>query len=139
MFSKAEQVLNALHVALEALAAPVQRNIGLPETIPPLGLVVLHDGEPGEPEVMLSPLTYFFTHRSELNLFVQAQDPTELFDLIKVGIGEILDLDRTLGGLCDWVEPQAPRQVDLPFVGGLPIKAASIIVELHYFTNNPLT
>ncbi len=139
MPSKAEQVLAALTTLLQGLALQVQRNIGLPEDIPPTGLVVLHDGDPGEPEVYLSPLTYVYTHRAEVNLFFQAEDPTTGFDAAKVAIGTLLVANRTLGGLCDWLEAEAPRQVDLPFMGGLPVKAASIIVELTYSTTNPLT
>ena len=39
--------------------------------------------------------------------------------------------DRTLGGLCDWVEAEAPRPVDLPVEGAASLKAAVIPVILH--------
>ena len=40
--------------------------------------------------------------------------------------------DRPLGGLCDWVEAEAPRPVDLPVEGGASLKAGTISVVLHY-------
>ena len=39
-------------------------------------------------------------------------------------IGTALEADRTLGGLCDWVEPEAPASVDLPIEGAAALKAA---------------
>lgn len=59
MTCKRETVLAALHTRLQTLAAPVLRGDVLPERIPAIGLIILRDGKPGEPEVMLSPLTYF--------------------------------------------------------------------------------
>ena len=65
MPSKRETVLTALHARLQTLAAPVLRGDVLPERIPATGLIILRDGKPGEPEVTLSPLTYFYEHRAE--------------------------------------------------------------------------
>ena len=52
--------------------------------------------------------------------------------------GTVLAADRTLGGLCDWVEAEAPRAVDLPVEGAASFKAAVIPVVLHYTTADPL-
>ena len=52
--SKAEQVLEELNASLETVAgATVQRNSVLPERIPDGGLIILRDGDPGEPEQAL--------------------------------------------------------------------------------------
>jgi hypothetical protein len=59
-----ETILAALHERLQTLAAPVLRGEVLPERIPANGLIILRDGKPGEPEVTLSPLTYFYEHRA---------------------------------------------------------------------------
>ena len=50
----------------------------------------------------------------------------------------MLSADRTLGGLCDWVEAEAPRPVDLAVDGAAALKAAVIPVVLHYATSDPL-
>jgi hypothetical protein len=48
----------------------------------------------------------------------------------------VIAVDRTLGGLCDWIEPEAPEPVDLPVEGGASLKAAIVIVILHYTVAN---
>lgn len=140
MSTQRETILAALHARLKTLAAPVLRGDVLPERIPATGLIVLRDGKPGEPEVALSPLTYFYEHRAELEVVIQAgADRDTLFDALTVSIGTALAADRTLGGLCDWVEAEAPEPVDLPIEGAAALKAAVIIVVLHYASPDPLT
>jgi hypothetical protein len=52
--SKAEQVLEGLRAALETVPdAAVQRNSVLPEKVPGGGLIIVRDGDPGEPEQAL--------------------------------------------------------------------------------------
>lgn len=135
-----ETVLAALHARLQDLAAPVLRGDVLPERIPATGLIILRDGKPGEPEVTLSPLTYLYEHRAELEVVIQAGTGRDtLFDALTASIGAALTADRTLGGLCDWVEADAPEPVDLPIEGAAALKAAVITVVLHYATPDPLT
>ena len=135
-----ETVLAALHARLQTIAAPSLRGDVLPERIPATGLIILRDGNPGEPEVTLSPLTYFYQHRAELEVVIQAGSGRDaLFDALTADIGAALAADRTLGGLCDWVEAEAPEPVDLPIEGAAALKAAVIIVVLHYATTDPLT
>ena len=140
MPSKREAILAALHSRLQTLAAPVLRGEVLPERVPVSGLIILRDGKPGEPEVTLSPLTYFYEHRAELEVVIQAGTGRDvLFDDLTASIGAVLAADRTLGGLCDWVEAEAPEPVDLPIDGAAALKAAVIIVVLHYASPDPLT
>ena len=134
-----ERVLAALHARLQPLAALVLRDEVLPERVPPTGLLILRDGQPGEPEVTLSPLRYHYQHRAELEVVVQAgTGRASAFDDLIAAIGGALEADRTLGGLCDWVEPEAPASVDLPIEGAAALKAAVIPVVLHYSTADPL-
>ena len=135
-----ETVLAALHAPLQPLAALVLRDEVLPERIPAAGLIILRDGQPGEPEVTLSPLRYHYQHRAELEVVVQAgSDRATAFDSLIAAIGTALETDRTLGGLCDWVEPEAPASVDLPIEGAAALKAAVITVVLHYTATGPLS
>jgi hypothetical protein len=134
-----EIVLGALHARLQPLAALTLREEVLPERIPAAGLIILRDGQPGEPEVTLSPLRYHYQHRAELEVVVQAgSGRANAFDDLTAAIGAVLETDRTLGGLCDWVEPEAPASVDLPIEGAAALKAALITVVLHYTTTGPL-
>lgn len=133
-----EIILTALYARVSELPANALRGDVLPERVPALGLLILRDGEPGEPEVTLSPLTYHYQHRAEIEAVVQGSDRDAAFDSLTVGIGTALAADRTLGGLCDWVEAEAPRPVDLPVEGAASLKAAVIPVVLHYSTADPL-
>ncbi len=133
-----ETILAALHARLQTLAATALRGGVLPERIPSAGLLILRDGEPGEPEVTLSPLTYHYEHRAEIEAVVQGTGRDTAFDALCASIGAALAVDRTLGGLCDWAEAEAPRPVDLPVDGAASLKAAVITVVLHYSLADPL-
>lgn len=133
-----ETILTALHARLSAVSATVLRGDVLPERVPTAGLLNLRDGEPGEPEVTLSPLRYHYQHRVEIEAVVQGADRDAAFDTLCASVGSALAADRTLGGLCDWVEAEAPRPVDLPVEGPASLKAAVIPVILHYSTADPL-
>ena len=151
-----ETILTALHTLLQTLPATALRGEVLPERVPADGLLILRDGEPGAPEVTLSPLRYHYRHRAEIEAMVQGEarsaqqmqgsggplqgpnDRDAAFDALTASIGAALAADRTLGGLCDWVEAEAPRTVDLPVEGAASLKAAVIAVVLHYSTADPL-
>lgn len=138
--TRRETVLRALFAGLQSLDAMVLRSEVLPERVPREGLLILRDGDPGEPEVTLSPLAYHYEHRAEIEIVVQdGSDRSGAFDDLVAALGIILASDRTLGGLCDWVEPAAPEPVDLPLEGGVAFRAAVIPVVLHYCTVDPLT
>ena len=68
-----ETILTALVDLLRMIPdVHVLRGESLPERVPPAGLIILRDGTPGEPDVTLSPLTYHFQHRAELEVIVQS-------------------------------------------------------------------
>ncbi len=134
-----ETILTALHARLSALPATALRGEVLPERVPTEGLLILRDGEPGEPEVTLSPLAYHYQHRAEIEAVVQSDDRDAAFDRLTASIGAALAADRTLSGLCEWVEVEAPHPVDLPVDGAASLKAAVIPVMLHYTTDDPLS
>jgi hypothetical protein len=134
-----ETILAALHGLLQTLPATALRGDVLPERLPATGLMILRDGEPGEPEVTLSPLRYHYQHRAEIEAVVQGTNRDAAFDTLCASIGTALATDRTLGGLCDWVQAEAPRPVDLPIEGASSLKAAIIPVVLHYSTGDPLS
>jgi hypothetical protein len=71
-----ETILAALHTRLSALPATALRGDVMPERVPAEGLLILRDGEPGEPEVTLSPLAYHYQHRAEIE--AEAPRPVDL-------------------------------------------------------------
>ena len=134
-----ETILTALADLLRTVPhVPVLRGEVLPERVPPAGLMILRDGEPGEPGVTLSPRRYHSQHRAEIEAFVQGEGRNTSFAALCASIGEVISADRTLGGRCDWVEAEAPRPVDLPVEGAASLKAGVIIVVLHYSTSDPM-
>ena len=140
MPTRRETILTALADLLRTIPhAPVLRGGVLPERIPPAGLMILRDGAPGEPGVTLSPLMYHYQHRAELEVIVQSSaDRDGLFDALIAQIGAVTAADRTLRGLCDWVEAEAPEPIDLPIEGGAALKAAVVPILLHYATSDAL-
>lgn len=133
-----ETILTALYVQLSTIPVTVFRGEVLPERVPAVGLLILRDGNPGEPEATLSPRMYHYQHRAEIEAVVQGASRDVAFDTLCASIGAALAADRTLGGLCDWVEAEAPEPVDLPIEGAASLKAAIIPVVLHYSTADPL-
>ncbi len=75
---------------------------------------------------------------TEIEAVVQGADRDGAFDALCASIGAALLADRTLRGLCDWVEAEAPQPVDLPVEGAASLKAAVIRVSLFYSTSDPL-
>ncbi len=139
MPTRRETILQALHALLQTQPAPVLRGEVLPERVPAAGLLILRDGDPGEPAVTLSPLRYHYQHRAEVEAVVQIATGRDMaFDTLATGVGNALAAERTLGGLCDWVEAEAPRTVDLAVDGAATLKAAVIPILLHYSTSDPL-
>ena len=141
MTTRREEVLTALLGAIEGVpAATVKREEPLPEKVPAGGLVILRDGDPGEPEVLLSPLTYLWQHRADIEVIVQkapGATPAAL-DALLAEAGSALGADRTLGGLVDWVEWSAPQTRDLAIDGAAGLKGAVVTVILHYASSDPL-
>lgn len=138
--TRREEVLKALHARLLGMTGgfTVLRNAVLPERIPEAGLVILRDGTPGSPEMTLSPLRYHWQHRAEIEVFLRGGGLDNRFDTLTAAIGRVLITDRSLGGTCDWIEAEAPEPADLPVDGAGTIRAAVLIVTLHYTTADPL-
>ena len=144
MPSKAESVLTALAVLIEAALPPgvmFGRGEPVPEALPPAGGAFLADGDPGPPEVLLSPTLYIYQHRAEVDIVVDralVADPDAALDAIRTSIGTALASDRTLGGRCDWIEAVAPAHESFAVEGAAGLKAGTIGILLHYQTSDPL-
>ncbi len=142
--STSEQVLKAFFAQLAAAApagAVVKRNETVPIRIPAGGWMCLRDGEPGEPEYLLSPPVYVYEHMAEVDVVIDlasAAARDALFDQLKQAVGAATAADRTLGGLCDYVLGLAPVPVELGVEGAENLKAATINVMLTYGSSDPL-
>jgi Phage tail tube protein len=116
---KAEQVLDALKTLLQTVSdAVVERNSVLPEKIPDGGLVLLRDGDPGEPEQALGGFgSTYYQHAVEIEIYVEQGNAAIrdiVFDDLLQQIGAALDVINDEG---DIVVPVDPRYLGLWLTG----------------------
>ena len=143
MPSKIEQILTAFVERLRtAPKAKVERNTAAPERIPKGGLIVLRDGDPGEPEQALGGIGgVYYSHAVEIEVYVEAGEASvrdTAFDALVQKIGTALDADPTLGGLAFGMTYARP-EIDTEAVIGAPaIKAGVIECVVDYETETPL-
>jgi hypothetical protein len=143
MTSKREQALAGLFLCLKDNVASisVQRNEPLPTKVPADGLIILRDGDPGEPEVTLSPTRYHYQHRAEIEALVQHGDSVQrdtALDTLLETVAQALDGQTSLGGLVDYLHIQTPDFLSETVEGAPTIKAAVVPIILEYSTSNPL-
>ncbi len=143
MSSKTEQILTALTDRLRTVPkAKVERNTAAPERIPKGGLIVLRDGDPGEPEQTLGGIGgVYYSHAVEIEVYVETGEAAArdaAFDTLVRNIGAALDADPTLGGLAFGMTTARPG-IDTEAVIGAPaIKTGTIDVIVEYETETPL-
>jgi hypothetical protein len=142
--SKAEQVLEALRAVLETVSdAVVQRNSVLPEKIPNGGLIILRDGDPGEPEQALGGFgSTYYQHAVEMEVYVEDGDAAArdaAFDALLQQIGAALETDPTLGDLAFGLTYGRPEPSIEAVAGAPAIKSATLSVTIDYESDAPLT
>ncbi|WP_200922316.1 hypothetical protein [Sphingomonas sp. Leaf17] len=131
------------------IALPGARVMGLdgedaaPAIIPPAGMVVVRSGDPGEPEYTFSPMAYHYEHRIPIEVSTARSHgltSEEALDVMLVAIGQAVATDRTLGGLCDWLDTSAAGTDDIAIeAAGKPPRGADLMIMASYSTPNPLT
>jgi hypothetical protein len=142
--SKAEQVPDALKALLETVpGTQVERNSALPEKIPGGGLIILRDGDPGEPEQALGGFgSTYYQHAVEIEVYVEEGDAEArdaAFDTLLQQIGAALEADPTVGGLAFGVTYGRPEPAIEAMAGAPAIKSATLIVTVEYQTETPLS
>jgi len=142
--SKTEQVLNGLKALLETVPdAIVGCNSVLPEKIPDGGLIIIRDGDPGEPEQALGGFgTTYYRHAVEIELYVEEGDAAArdaAFDQLLQQIGTVLEADQSLGGIAFGLTYGRPENSIEAVPGAPAIKSATLIVTIDYETGAPLS
>ena len=143
MYSKTEQVLETIKALLVSVpGAKIERNTAVPENIPTGGLIVLRDGDPGDPETALGGFGgIYYSHGIEIELYIEDGDATvrdAAFDGLVQAIGTALEADPTLGGLAFGMTYGRP-EINTEAVAGAPaIKSGTIIVTVEYETTSLL-
>lgn len=127
--------------ALVAAAATGAQVVGLdaseavPERLAAGGRVVVRDGDPGQPEITLSPLTYCYDRT--IGIEVTAVTSAEV-DAILTALSAAIVADRTLGGLVEFLDATAPL-VEAQAIEGAPVLAeGSATIVASYSTSQPL-
>ena len=144
--SQRESAIGALFAVLGELSlgmsgTMVKRNAALPERIAEHAMAILRDGEMGEPEVSLSPLTYHWQHQVAIELFVTDPDVSArdvLMDGLLLELAALIEVDRTLGGVIEYADIGPPKFDELAPDGSSGIKACLLPVVLHYSSSGPL-
>jgi hypothetical protein len=144
--SKRLYVLAAVKALVQA-ALPGAQVLGMdgkdaaPTRVPPNGRVVVRSGEPGEPEVDLCPPVYHYEHRIPIEVDgyqTTVRTGEEVIDEMMGKIGAAVEADRTLGGLCDWLEPTGPNTDDIYVEGANPARGGDFDLVASYSTTSPL-
>ena len=141
--SQRENAIGALFAVLGrlSLGTTVKRNAALPERIADHAMAILRDGEMGEPEVSLSPLTYHWQHQVAIELFVADPDAAardSRMDGLLTELALLIEADRTLAGVVEYAEIGQPKFDELAPEGTSGIKACLLPVVLHYSSAGPL-
>ena len=142
--SRAEDILEKLKTLLTAgCAARVERNSVLPEKVPSEGLVVIYDGDPGEPERVLGGFNNaYYEHRIEVSIYVEEGDPAQRdqkFDALLMQVGEVLTTYPFLDGLVVGLTYARPEAAIEPVLGAPAIKTGTLIVIAEYDTDSALS
>jgi hypothetical protein len=142
--SKGEQVLDALKAVLETVPdAVVERNSILPEKIPDGGLIILRDGDPGEPEQSLGGFgNAYYEHAVEIEMYVEEGDAAArdaAFDTLLQEIGTALETDPTLGGFAFGLTYGRPEPAIEAVPGAPAIKTATLTLTVDYESDAPLS
>jgi hypothetical protein len=142
--SRTEQVLQATEALLATVpGASVERNSAVPEKIPDGGLIILRDGDPGEPEQALGGFAnVYYQHVVEIGVYVEEGDAAArdaAFDVLLRQIGAVLEADPTLGGLAFGLTYGRPEPVIEAVPGAPAIKSATLTVTVDYETDAPLS
>src|SRR3546814_6516873 len=96
-------------------------------------MAILRDGEMGEPEVLLSPLTYHWQHQVAIELFVADPDASTRdarMDGLLTQLATLIDADRTSAAVVEYAEIGQPKFAEPAPEGTSGIKACLLPVVI---------
>lgn len=107
--------------------ADFRRNAAKSDDLAPGGVVNMRDGDPGDPEILMSPLTKTYNHRISLELAPPAAADAEAWlDDANTAIRDAVRADRQLGGLAEWLGAEEPVTDDAGALGAAEVVWAEI-------------
>lgn len=115
------------------------QNATRPQSIAaPGGLVIGDPGDPGEPDIDLSPPAYNYRHTIWLDVAAAKGVGGQPLDDMLAAIGAGIAADRTLGGLCQYLDCGAAERGSREGEMVTGVNWASVPVYAEYVTDNPL-
>lgn len=143
MMTKDLAVLLALKALVQAALPGVDvkgfdKDAEKPARVGPHGCIIGDPGEPGEPEVDLSPLAYNYSHAVELTVTGPSGKGGADLDPLLLAIGDAIDADPTLNGLCSFLSCETADLNDQATDTGAAINWATLTIVAEYRTENPL-
>ena len=122
-------------------ALPNSKVIGMepdeakPTNVDEFGLVIVRSGDPGTPDIDLSPPTYWYEHQFPIEVAARSR---EALDIMMMAIGDAIIANRSLGGLCTYLDAEAPVDGETQTVGTVAISWADFPIIATYSTTSPL-
>lgn len=108
-----------------------------PQLVPTGGLVVGFPGDPGKPEIDLSPPAWNYEHPIPIEVTAPGGAAGAPIDAMIAAIGAAVTADPTLGGLCDHLSATAPIRMDRT-VNEQTLAWAEFNIVAEYSTTSPL-
>jgi hypothetical protein len=114
-----------------------------PDRVPANGRIIVRAGDPGAPEIDLSPVMYNYSHEIPVEIEAyKTSDPDltgeQVVDSIVARFSAAIEADRTLGGLVEYLDGYAPATGDIYVAGATPVRAADLVLIATYSTPHPL-
>ena len=144
--SKHQQVADAVKALVKA-ALPVSTVTGMdleeakPTMVGDLGQAIVRFGDPGEPEIDLSPPTWWWDRNFPIELAAKdepGRPAREVLAEMAKQVGDAIQADPYLGGLCSWLDASAPVSGEVDQRGAAPIAWCDFAIIASYSTTSPL-
>lgn len=113
----------------------------VPMMVGDLGQAIVRFGDPGEPEIDLSPPTWWWDRNFPIELAAKdepGRPAREVLAEMAKQVGDAIQADPYLGGLCSWLDASAPVSGEVDQRGAAPIAWCDFAIIASYSTTSPL-
>ena len=143
MTTKMAAVITALVAVLDAIpGVTVVANVAVPQEIPEGGLIIVHDGDPGEPEEVLNGFrNCYYQHSIDVEIYARhgiTGNRDSAWDTLIAAVGTALEGNLTLSGTIHGMSYGQPTTDVEQVEGGHDIKRGVLIIIADYQSSSPL-
>ena len=127
-------ILAALFALLSGLGVTALRNASLPAKVPASGLIIMRDGDPGEPSQFFggAHLIEHYRHEVEVEVYSAADEPeAQIYSIADMARGAV-SADPGLGGLANGTSARDIEVSAIAVDDGAPMVAGVLIIEVRY-------